>query len=257
MELARFLEFWDCQIILEFSKEVNMERYKSIVKSVVVNGARHAFLLQDGTTWVSVFFSKGQKPEFQQAIRGVAQGQEYIFDCFRNERQFLNIIAIQHPTWPAPIQAKDVQPGAPPQPTSAPPPMPGPLTVPPMPQAQAPVQPVNVAPPAPPAPTPLPPPQPAPEPPPTVTLDAPATPPPSDQPPIELTEPTEVSLKEKLIARENAATNSTALLCAIIDKGALPEDVESFITWVGVKFVQVQDIISSNTLKLYDPDNPF
>ena len=235
-----------------------MERYKSIVKSVVISGARHAFLLSDGTTWVSVFLRKEQKPEFQQAIRGVGQGQEYIFDCFRNERNFLNVIAIQHPTWPAPIPAKDVIAGAPAQ-VSGPPPMPGPVTAPPVPQPAATLQPINAPPPAAVAPPPLPPPQAAPESPAPVTLGPPPEALAGDQPPTELTEPSEISLKDRLIARQNATLPAANLLCTIIEKGTLPEDVESFITWVGVKFVQLQDIISSNTTRavLEDDRIPF
>ena len=263
MELTQFLELWNCEIIMEFSKEENMERYKSIVKSVVVSGARHAFLLNDGITWLSVFLRRDQKPEFQQAVRGVSQGQEYIFDCVRNERNFLNIVAIQHPTWPTPIPAKDVQPGAPAQaPPAAPPPMPGPTTAQPAPQPVAQVlAPIQTSPPSPAAVPPLPPVPPQAESPAMVTLGPSAAYPAGDQgaPPItELTEAAEVSVKDRLIARENAANATATILSAIIEKGQLPEDVESFITWVGVKFVQLQDVIASNTLKVQSEEEiPF
>jgi hypothetical protein len=75
--------------------------------------------------------------------------------------------------------------------------------------------------------------------------------------PMEIKESTDVSLREQLIARENAATVASNLLCAVIEKGQLPEDVESFITWVGVKFVQLQDLIAANTLRFEDPNIPF
>ena len=238
-----------------------MERYKSIVKSVVISGARHAFLLNDGITWLSVFLRRDQKPEFQQAVRGVSQGQEYIFDCIRNERNFLNIVAIQHPTWPTPIPAKDVQSGAPAQPPSAapPPPIPGPVAAPPVPVA--PIEPISGIRPAVYPPPPLPPPSPQAEIPATVTLGPPAAYPAGDQgaPAVtEITEATEISVKDRLIARENAANATATILSAIIEKGQLPEDVESFITWVGVKFVQLQDVIASNTLKIQSEEEiPF
>lgn len=238
-----------------------MERYKSIVKSVTISGARHAYLLSDGQTWLSVFLRKDQKPEFQQAIRNVAAGHEYIFDCIRNERNFLNITAIQHPSWPAPIQSKDVQAGAPTQATTALPPMPGPVAVPSVPQATVQqLAPEAIAP----SPTPVPlPPAGSPA---TVNVGPSAGDQGGDEgatgsrelQPLEIKEPTEVSMREKLIARENAASTAANLLCAIIEKGALPDDVESFITWAGVKFVQLQDVIAANTLKINNEDDiPF
>jgi hypothetical protein len=259
MELTRFLELWDCEIILEvFSKGGNMERYQSIVKFIKVAGARHAFLLSDGQTWVSVFLRKEQRPEFQQAVRGITSGQEYIFDCERNERGFLNIFAVQHVSWPTPIYAKDMTAAPPLQPSGfMPPPVPQPF-----PQAQAPalaLQPTPISAPGQAV-------QPPPVPPPQVVVVSPAAPPPAPTvvaepalPPItnipEPAESGELPLKERLILRENAANNATNLLCAIITKGDLPENIEEFIKWVEQKFIQLQDLISDNTAK---PDDiPF